>query len=103
MNTPNAFKAELLRLVGETPDVSSLQQAQYAYGRIIYLLGLRILEAFPEAAIGPPPHGEGGSGIIGIDGQKPGGYINTIIKVAGTALCLGQPCQSGQVPPGTGA
>ena len=134
MDTSNAFKAKLLRLAGEIPDASSLQQAQYAYGRIVYLLGLQILESFPEAAIGPDPSSEvdhaasqvkaanvaaqaksvagaqpgilyvgsgpgfpiriGHGGPFGIDGQKPGGYINTIIKIAGTALCLGQPCQN---------
>jgi hypothetical protein len=66
-----AIKEVLVKLAGEVPDVSSLKQAQYAYRKMIYFAGLKILETFPEAAIGPDPssgdvddggHRESGSG-----------------------------------------
>jgi len=50
-----AIKELLVKLAGEIPDVSSLEQAQYTYRKMIYFAGLKILEIFPEAAIGPDP------------------------------------------------
>jgi hypothetical protein len=59
MSKQIAFKEELLRLVEKIPDGPSLLQAQYAYRQIIFFMGLKILETFPEAAIGLPPSGRG--------------------------------------------
>jgi hypothetical protein len=113
MPTSNAFKADLVRLIGEIPDKSTLPQAQFAYRQMIFFMGLRILEAFPEAAIGPVEsedmaratnapaggeHGGGGHGggrgpetEAGGGGQSGGGHINTVVKIAGIVLCLKEP------------
>jgi hypothetical protein len=55
----NAFKEVLVELAREVPDVASLEQAQYAYRKIIYFSGLKLLETFSEAAIGPNPSSSG--------------------------------------------
>lgn len=57
MSKRSALKAEVLRLAESIPDDPSLAQAQYAYRQIIYFMGLKILETFPESAIGLPPSG----------------------------------------------
>jgi hypothetical protein len=56
-----AIKELLVKLAGEIPDVSSLEQAQYTYRKMIYFAGLKILETFPEAAIGADPSSGDGS------------------------------------------
>jgi hypothetical protein len=126
MSKRSALKAEVLRLAENIPDDPSLAQAQYAYRQIIYFMGLKILETFPEAAIGLPPSGRedheafyherltesinvtvqaeiaGGFrypeiGATGGGGQGPGGHINAIIgKVMGIVLGLKPPAP---VPP----
>lgn len=82
--TTKAIKEVLVELAGEVPEVPSLEQAQYAYRKIIYFAGLKILETFSEAAIGPDPSSSGdddcnsasgGKGTRGphIQGAPPGG------------------------------
>lgn len=113
MPTSSALKTELARLIGEIPDKATLPEAQFAYRQVIFFMGLKILEAFPEAAIGPvereslaratnaPAGGETGGGghgggrgpetEAGGGGQTGGGHINTVIKIAGIVLCLKEP------------
>ena len=66
----NAVKDVLVRLAGEVPDVASLEQAQYAYRKIIYFSGLKLLETFSEAAIGPDPSSSGNDNSNSTSGGK---------------------------------
>jgi hypothetical protein len=59
MSEHTALRDEVLRLAEGIPEAPSLRQAQYAYRQIIFFMGLKILETFPEAAIGLPPSGRG--------------------------------------------
>lgn len=43
-------------------DKSSLQQWQFAYKKVIFAMGLKILEKFPQNALGPVPPEEGHRG-----------------------------------------
>jgi hypothetical protein len=58
------FQARLEKI-----DKSSLQQWQFAYKKVIFAMGMKILEKFPQNALGPVPIGEGHGG----GGQGPGG------------------------------
>jgi hypothetical protein len=114
------IKEVLVKLAGEIPDVSSLEQAQYAYRKMIYFAGLKILEAFPEAVIGPDPSSDDGDdeghresagrappgphiyaitpgphinhicGPLYAYGITPGPHIN-VIKIVDLVLCLNCP------------
>jgi hypothetical protein len=88
----NAIKEVLVKLAGEVPDVASLEQAQYAYRKIIYFAGLKFLETFSDAAIGPDPSSSGhddGKSVSG--GKAPRGPHNHGAPVGGphiTGPCL---------------
>jgi hypothetical protein len=127
MSKRNALRDEVLRLAESIPEEPSLRQAQFAYRQIIFFMGLRILETFPETAIGAPPSGRGdhethehealreaiggfahaeiaigmGRGpeiAAGGGGQTGGGHINAIIgKIVGIVLGLTPP--TSPVPP----
>ena len=58
------FKGRLNKI-----DKSSLQQWQFAYKEVIFAMGLKILEQFPQNALGPVPIAEGKGG----GGPGPGG------------------------------
>jgi hypothetical protein len=51
----DAFIAEFEKLLGKIPEHYSLEQWQYAYRNVVYSMGLKILERFPEAIVGPDP------------------------------------------------
>jgi hypothetical protein len=65
MSTPtlDSFVADFERHLGDV-EKSTLQQWQFAYKRVIFAMGLKILEKFPRNALGPEPteedHGGGG-------------------------------------------
>jgi hypothetical protein len=100
----DGFTDELLKLLDKLP--RDLPEAQFAYRKVIYLMGLRILEKFKDAAIGAGPHDVGeqpiypersvGTIIIvdtatGTGGQSGGGHINAIIPILNAALHLKAP------------
>jgi hypothetical protein len=51
----DAFIEEFEKLLGKIPEHYSLSQWQYAYRSVLYSMGLKILEHFPEAVVGPDP------------------------------------------------
>ncbi len=55
MSKHDAFIAEFEKLLGTIPEHYTLAQWQYAYRNVVYSMGLRILERFPEAVVGPEP------------------------------------------------
>jgi hypothetical protein len=109
MATQSALKDELVKIIGNIPDESSLPEAQYAFKQVMYFMALNILKAYPEAVIGPDPSRRGGGDPIGggqpiealgkfvniiIDsdtgggGPTGGGHINAILKLVTVILCL---------------
>jgi hypothetical protein len=66
----NSLVADFERQLDDIEE-SSLQRWQFAYKRVVFAMGLKILETFPRNALGPEPlaEGHGGSG----DGGSGGG------------------------------
>jgi hypothetical protein len=88
----------MAKQVASKEDGSSLERAQYEYGKMIYLEGLRILQTFAEAVIGRDPasggermYAESGGGAPSgahtygappgqhIYGSPPGWHINIYV------------------------
>jgi hypothetical protein len=55
MSTSDPLIAEFERLLERFPDTFTLQQWQFAYKKVIFRMGMEILERFPQNAYGPPP------------------------------------------------
>jgi hypothetical protein len=74
MSTSDSLIADFERLLNTFPE-TSLQQWQFAYKKVIFLMGLKILNKFPQNAFGPEPiaeaHGGGGAGGGGHGGGGP--------------------------------
>jgi hypothetical protein len=58
---------------GSKKDGSALERAQYEYGKMIYLEGLKILETFAEAVIGRDPSSGGERMLAESGGGAPSG------------------------------
>jgi hypothetical protein len=59
--TLDSLVADFERRLGNI-EKSSLQQWQFAYKRVVFAMGLKILETFPRNALGPEPIAEGHAG-----------------------------------------
>ena len=70
-STLDSLVAEFERRLG-TVEKSSLEQWQFAYKKVIFAMGLKILEQFPRNALGPEPIAVGHSGGGGPAGGDPG-------------------------------
>jgi hypothetical protein len=57
-STLDSLVADFERHLGSI-EKSSLQQWQFAYKRVIFAMGLKILEKFPRNALGPEPMAAG--------------------------------------------
>ena len=55
MTTRDSFVQEFERLLERIPNDISLQQFQYDYRQVALLMGMKVLDQFPEVMIGPPP------------------------------------------------
>jgi len=55
MSTSDPLIAEFERLLDGIPDTFTLQQWQFAYKKVIFTMGLKILNKFPQDAFGPQP------------------------------------------------
>lgn len=73
-STLDSLVADFERRLGSI-DGSSLQQWQFAYKKVIFAMGLKILEHFPKNALGPPPNAEGPDG--GAPGPRGGPIIHS--------------------------
>jgi hypothetical protein len=51
----DVFMEDFRELLDRIPDTYSLPQWQYAYRRVIYSMGLKILGHFPQDVVGPDP------------------------------------------------
>jgi hypothetical protein len=72
-STLDSLVADFERSLGNIEE-SSLQQWQFAYKRVIFAMGLKMLQTFPRNALGPEPiakQGGGGAGG-GAGGTVPG-------------------------------
>jgi hypothetical protein len=55
MSTPYPFSEQFGRMLREVPDHYSLAEWQYLYRQVIYSMGMRILERFPQEFLAPDP------------------------------------------------
>jgi len=90
MSKSDSIIADFERLLDSIPDNFTLQQWQFAYKKVIFAMGLKILEKFPENAFGPPPTKSPvkGRGPFMAGGGPTGGPI---IHLASAALGLAPP------------
>ncbi|HEY2144984.1 MAG TPA: hypothetical protein VGH12_02860 [Steroidobacteraceae bacterium] len=101
MSNRDPFADGFERLLATIPATSTLQQWQFAYKEVIYIMGLKILAQFKDDAIGPAPVER----MMSAPGPQPGGLpgggihpyypagqpINPIIHVAAAVLGLDPP------------
>lgn len=73
-STLDSLVADFERSLGNM-EKSSLQRWQFAYKRVIFAMGLKMLETFPRNALGPEPIAEGqiGGGEQASGGSHGGG------------------------------
>jgi hypothetical protein len=73
MATSDTFVQEFKRLLEKIPKDISLQQLQYDYRQVALLMGMKVLDQFPEVLIGPPPspYGDAPSAAMSGGGQAP--------------------------------
>jgi hypothetical protein len=90
MSTSDSISADFERLLEGVPENFTLEQWQFAYKQVIFAMGLKILELFPENALGPPPTKSPikGRGPYMAGGGPTGGPI---IHLASAALELAPP------------
>src|SRR5882757_7829413 len=53
--TSDTFVHEFEKLLEKIPKDISFRQLQYDYRQVGFLMGMRVLEMFPEVLVGPPP------------------------------------------------
>lgn len=53
--TSDTFVQEFERLLERIPKDISFRQLQYDYRQVGFLMGMKVLEKFPEVLVGPPP------------------------------------------------
>lgn len=88
----DALIEDFKKLLDRIPDNYSLPQWQYAYRQIIYLMGLKILEKFPNDVFGPDPSEPDESATYTImsaspaNSGGPGGHPNTICRLVCVVL-----------------
>ena len=62
MSTSDALIASFELLLNKDTDRFSLEDWQFAYKRVIFNMGLKILNKYPSNAFGPDPSENGGAG-----------------------------------------
>jgi hypothetical protein len=70
MSSSDIFVNEFERLLERIPKDTSFRQLQYNYRQFAFLMGMKILQNFPEVLIGPapPPPGDEPSGAENLAG-----------------------------------
>jgi len=86
MATKDAFVEDFKKLLGRIPDDYSYQHWQYAYRQAIYLMGMKILEKFPDEALGLD-YAQGDSTKQKEHKQKGGGHPSILCQF--TCMVLG--------------
>jgi hypothetical protein len=64
MSTPNPFSDQFLSLLKNMPGNYSLEEWQYLYREVIFLMGMQILQRFPQDVLGPDPFAQGHGGGV---------------------------------------
>ena len=82
MSTSEIFIEEFERLLERIPKDISFRQLQYDYRQVAFLMGMKVLERFPEVLVGRSPSqlknepapgpGIGGHPVTPIQGAGPG-------------------------------
>jgi len=62
MSARDAFAEKFRLLLREIPENYTLPQWQFLYRQVIFSMGMRILERFPNDAAGPDPFNKSGGG-----------------------------------------
>ena len=105
MATRNVFIEDFKKILETIPDTYSLPQWQFAYRQVVYSMGLKILEKFPNEVVAPDPSkpgphspamSPGNPGDYTID-RGPGPHPNTICRLV--CLVLDIPPPRGKNPP----
>jgi hypothetical protein len=108
MSESDTFAVDLEKAFSKMSENWSLEEAQHAYRQLIYSAGLKILERFPEAAVGEggssgygPEEPELVAGTIGIifaatgggstGGGRPGFVLPVVLNLAWIVLGLRRP------------
>jgi hypothetical protein len=70
----DALTNQFAKLLGSTENEYTLAEWRYAYRKVIYSMGLRVLMDFPEIIVGPPPSSVGSTPLMekGPPGDSPG-------------------------------
>jgi hypothetical protein len=55
MSTSDPFVQEFEKLLKKIPANITFRQLQFTYRQVAFLMGMTILEKFPEVLTGPPP------------------------------------------------
>jgi hypothetical protein len=55
MSTTDPFVQEFERLLEKIPANITFRQLQFSYRQVAFLMGMKILDKFPEVLTGPPP------------------------------------------------
>lgn len=88
MSKSDPLSTEFERLLEKVPSTFTLEQWQFAYKKVIFSMGLKILELFPDNAFGPPPTK---SPVKGRGPFAAGPGPGPIIHIANAALGLAPP------------
>jgi hypothetical protein len=108
MSNREVFTEKFRQLLREIPDNYSLQEWQFLYRQVIFSMGMRILERFPNDVVGPDPFSGAPApppGPLPIRGQpdgggsRGGGYQPGLAGLVGVILGIQPPPVT--PPPGT--
>jgi hypothetical protein len=96
MSTSDPFVQEFERLLEKIPANITFRQLQFTYRQVAFLMGMKILEKFPEVLTGPPPSRAEMSGpapgAVPAPGPQPSGgpgigpYPHELCKIVCTLL-----------------
>jgi hypothetical protein len=94
MSTSDPFVQEFERLLEKIPANTTFRQLQFTYRQVAFLMGMKILEKFPEVLTGPPPtraemSGGPAPGAAPGPGPQPAGlgpYPHELCKIVCTLL-----------------
>jgi hypothetical protein len=76
MSKPNSLAVQFPQLNQEIPEKLTLPQWQYLYREVIFSMGMRILQLFPQDPLGPNPFvaQSAPAAAAGGGAAKPGGH-----------------------------
>jgi hypothetical protein len=91
MSKTESVVADFELLLDKIPKTFTLEQWQFAYKQVIFTMGMKILEQFPDNAFGPKPANPPVKPVRGPNQAGGGPTGGPIIHVAIAALDLAPP------------